>query len=60
MPNSMQTSTSDNLQSETDARDNLALARAKRFILSEDRNFVEVVEGTLCIASTLTDRPRPN
>lgn len=28
------------------ARENLAIARAKRFILREERNFVEIVDGT--------------
>jgi hypothetical protein len=46
------------LNADPEARDNLALARAKRFILREERNFVEAVDGTLGIASTLTDRPK--
>ena len=32
-----------------EARENLAMARAKRLILREERNFVEVVEGTFNI-----------
>jgi hypothetical protein len=46
------------LNADPEARDNLALARAKRFILREERNFVEAVDGTLGIASTLTGRPK--
>jgi hypothetical protein len=42
------------LKSDPEARENLAMAQSKRFILREERNFVEVVEGTLNIPSTLT------
>jgi len=35
------------LKSDPDARDNVATAQAKRLIVREERNFVEVVEGTL-------------
>ncbi len=34
------------LQLDPEARENFLLARTKRFILREERNFVEVVEGT--------------
>ncbi len=34
------------LQSDAEARDNFAMASAKRLILREERNFVELVEGT--------------
>jgi hypothetical protein len=34
------------LQADPDARDNFAMAQTKRLILREERNFVEVVEGT--------------
>jgi hypothetical protein len=37
------------LKSDPEARENLALAQSKRFILREERNFVEVVDGTLGI-----------
>src|SRR4029077_4057789 len=35
------------LKADTEARENLAMAQSKRFILREERNFVEVVDGTL-------------
>jgi hypothetical protein len=41
------------LKSDTEARDNFAMAQNKRLILREERNFVEVVDGTLGIPSTL-------
>ena len=34
------------LKSNPDARANFAMAAAKRFILREERNFVEIVDGT--------------
>jgi hypothetical protein len=34
------------LKADPDAQENFAMARAKRLILREERNFVEVVEGT--------------
>jgi NIPSNAP protein len=37
------------LKSDPESRDNFAMAQAKRLILREERNFVEVVEGTLGI-----------
>lgn len=42
------------LKADPDARENLAMAYSKRFILREERNFVEVVDGTLDIPSTYT------
>jgi hypothetical protein len=42
------------LKSDPEARENLAMAQSKRFILREERNFVEVVDGTLGIPSVLT------
>jgi hypothetical protein len=42
------------LKSDPEARENFALARDKRFILREERNFVEVVDGTFAQPSTLT------
>jgi hypothetical protein len=35
------------LKSDPEARENFALALNKRFILREERNFVEVLDGTL-------------
>jgi hypothetical protein len=37
------------LKSDAEARDNFNMAQTKRLILREERNFVEVVEGTLGI-----------
>jgi len=37
------------LKSDPEARENLAMAQSKRFILREERSFVEVVDGTLNI-----------
>ncbi|HLW75442.1 MAG TPA: NIPSNAP family protein [Bryobacteraceae bacterium] len=44
------------LKSDPEATENFAFARSKRFILREERNFVEVVDGTFEIPSKLTDR----
>jgi NIPSNAP len=41
------------LKADPEARENFAMAQAKRLILREERNFVEVVEGTFGVASTL-------
>jgi hypothetical protein len=41
------------LRSDPEAKQNFALAQSKRFILREERNFVEVVDGTYELASTL-------
>jgi hypothetical protein len=38
-------------------RENLAFAQTHRFILREERNFVEVVDGTFNLAATLTEPP---
>ncbi len=35
------------LKGDPEGRENFAMAQAKRFILREERNFVEVVDGTL-------------
>ena len=40
------------LRSDSEARENFALAQSKRIILREERNFVQVVEGTFAL-------PRP-
>ena len=41
------------LKSDKDARENFAMAQSKRIILREERTFVEVVEGTFGLPSTL-------
>jgi len=38
------------LRNDPDARDNLTMAHTLRLILREERNFVEVVDGTLCVS----------
>jgi len=42
------------LKNVPDALANFSTANAKRFILREERNFVEIVDGTFGIPSTLT------
>ncbi len=42
------------LKSDTDAIENFNMAQTKRLIIREERNFVEVVNGTLGIASKLS------
>jgi NIPSNAP len=41
------------LRSDPEARENFSMARSKRLILREERNFVEVVDGTFSLPSTL-------
>lgn len=41
------------LRSDPEARENFAMVQTKRVILREERNFVEVVNGTLNLPSTL-------
>jgi hypothetical protein len=41
------------LKSDSEARDNFTMAESKRLILREERSFVEVVDGTLGLSSTL-------
>ena len=41
------------LKADAEAQENFAMAQGKRFILREERNFVEVVDGTFGIPSTL-------
>ena len=41
------------LATDPEARANFAMAQSKRLILREERNFVEVVDGTFGLASTL-------
>jgi len=40
------------LKADPEARENLAMAQTRRFILREERNFVEVVDGTFGIPPT--------
>jgi hypothetical protein len=42
------------LRSDPEARDNFAMAQNKRLILREERNFVEIVDGTFGVPSKLT------
>lgn len=44
------------LRTDPEARANFAMAQAKRLILREERNFVEVVDGTFWIPSTLVGK----
>jgi hypothetical protein len=44
------------LKSDPEARANFAMAHSKRIILREERNFVEAVDGTLNLPSTLTEK----
>ncbi len=41
------------LKNDPAGRENFAVAQAKKFILREERSFVEVVDGTLGLASQL-------
>lgn len=41
------------LRSDPDARENFTMAETQRLILREERNFVEAIEGTLNMPSTL-------
>ncbi len=41
------------LRSDPEARANFDMAQAKKFIVREERNFVEVVDGTFELPSTL-------
>jgi hypothetical protein len=41
------------LKSDPEARANFAMAQSKRLILREERNFVQVVDGTFGLPSTL-------
>jgi hypothetical protein len=44
------------LKTDDEARANFAMAQAKRLILCEERNFVEVVDGTYWAPSTLSEK----
>ena len=41
------------LKRDPEGRENFAFAQTKRFILREERNFVEVVDGTFAIPASL-------
>ena len=43
------------LKSDPEGRENFAFAQSRKFILREERNFVEVVDGTFGIPSTLAE-----
>jgi hypothetical protein len=43
------------LKSEPEAIENFSMAQTKRFILSEERTFVEIVEGTFGLSSTMSE-----
>jgi hypothetical protein len=43
------------LKSDPEGRDNFEFARTKRLILHEERNFVQLVDGTFGLPSTLTN-----
>jgi hypothetical protein len=44
------------IKTEPESRDNLATAQTKKFILREERNFVEIVDGTFELPSTLVEK----
>jgi hypothetical protein len=44
------------LKSDPEARENFAFAQSKRLILREERNFVELVDGTFNIPSALAGK----
>ena len=41
------------LKSDARGRENFAFAQAKKFIVREERTFVEVVDGTLCVPAEM-------
>jgi hypothetical protein len=45
------------LKADPQARENFNMARTKRFILREERNFVRIVDGTFGVPSTLALSP---
>src|SRR6266567_2272170 len=46
------------LKSDPEALENFAMAQTKRLILREERNFVEIVDGTFGVLSTLHERSK--
>jgi hypothetical protein len=47
------------LKSDPEARENFAMAQTRHLILREERNFVETVDGTLNLPSTLHNQSGP-
>lgn len=47
------------LKSDPEALENFALAQTKRLILREERSFVELVDGTFGLPSTLEEAGKP-
>ncbi len=45
------------LKTDPEGRENFTIAQTKRFILREERNFVEVVDGTFGIPAALPPAP---
>lgn len=45
------------LRSDAEARENFAFAQSKRIILREERNFVQVVEGTFALTPQHEEKP---
>lgn len=45
------------LMTDPEGRANFELAQSQRFILREERSFVEVVDGTFCLPSTWAPAP---
>jgi hypothetical protein len=45
------------LKADSEGRENFAMAQTKRFILREERNFVEVVDGTFGVRAALPATP---
>ncbi|MDO8455591.1 MAG: NIPSNAP family protein [Burkholderiaceae bacterium] len=45
------------LRTDAESRANFEMAQAKRFILREERSFVEVVDGTFCLPPALEPTP---
>jgi hypothetical protein len=45
------------LRTDPEGRANFELAQTQRFILREERSFVEVVDGTFCLPSTWAPAP---
>jgi hypothetical protein len=44
------------LRTDAEARENFAFAQAKRFVLREERTFLEVLEGTFCLPAEVISR----
>src|SRR5437773_4272665 len=45
------------LKADSEGRENFATSQSKRFILREERNFVEVVDGTFGVPAALPAAP---